>query len=204
MWWMVATALAGTVLSPDASPVLGAPSWLAAPDAEAASGWEAPILDDQPGRVRVWVHADVDAAKKQFASAKEGLFPRQVPLGADDSAGDPGVHVVFRQGELVVEVQRPAGAAVDLGERLLKAVRDGGAWPGEPSVRVVDGLLSVAGTWSEQSVTLAPRLDRTTFRSAPTPVVRNAEGRVVVPAGTRWVEVRVWDRYGRSSKTRWE
>lgn len=205
-WWllMMQLATAGTVLSHEAVDILGPPIWTADMAEGKQSGWEAEILDSQRGKVRVWNCREESDCVTRFASRVEGLPEYRIPLAADQARGRPGVRVVFREGTLVVDVERPAGDALELADRLFKALKHAGPWPEAPSIRVVEGRLHVTGHWADTAITLSSQLDRSTFLPSTSPVVLDVSGRPRVPEDARWAEVRVWDVYGRSASSRWE
>jgi hypothetical protein len=197
-WWIIVAASAGSGLDPSALAVVGEPTYLAP-----ALGWTAPVLDETQGSVRVWVYPDLAGAATQFATLREALGAAAplLPIGADEGTGNGLDLALFRQGEVVVQVVRPEGAAGDLAGRLLAAVRDAGEWPEQPKVNVVDGALVVHGTWAFVRVAQPPLVRRRRMGDGlpvldTRPLVRSETGAVKVTSGEQ-VRVLVWDAFGR-------
>jgi hypothetical protein len=205
-WWVAAAALASGGLDPTSIDVLGAPTYLA-PEL----GWTAPVLDSQPGRVRVWMHRDEAEAVARFEAQRAlQTRTRELEAGADQAVGNGLDLVLLREAELVAIIERPEGEALDLAERLVAAIKQAGPWPEAPGISVTDGHLEVGGRWAEVRVVRAPGVRRVTdglLTGLPglsvSPVVRDEEGRLAVRSG-EVVEVLCWDVFGRGSVVRYE
>ena len=206
VWWLLTAAWAGSGLAPDAAPLIGPPVYLAD-----GNGWQADILDDKPGRIRVWVYRDGAAAHDRLALEVErsGRAPRPAHLDADESHGNGHDEVWFRSGELVVSLWRPSGQVTDLAARLLELVVDAGSWPAVPALTRRESTLDISGQWARVQVTRPPRVSR----SAGGPlaglpqlqsehVMPAGDGRFTVRAGDA-LTVRVWDAYGRGHVMSW-
>ncbi len=181
----------------DAVGVLGEPVFL-------EPGWSAPILDDQRGHVRVYVHRDPDDVSAWFASwsAKAGDLP-PLPLGAQESVGNGHTIAAFRDGNIAVVVERPGGGALDLATRLMLSVEDDVPWPQPPMVHVNGAQVSVDGMWTNVAIRPAPRVDPNTFVPRPVRVVPLSTNAVLLGDEPTRLRVVVWDRYGRPAYTDW-
>jgi hypothetical protein len=198
-WWWFSLGWAGQGIDPAAVELLGAPTYLA-PE----YGWSAPVLDEKPGRVRVWVHADVAAAEVRFVALRGELgSAHELPLEGAVAVWNGLDQAVLRVGDLVARVERPQGGAGDLAERLLLGVVQAGAWPVAPAPEVVEGRLVLGPGWRESRVRRAAEVQRTTDgrllglpKLAVRPEVRDEAGQLVLRSGES-IELLVWDLFGR-------
>ncbi len=199
MVWLLLLGLAeaGSVLDPAAFPVLEQVrfTW-------PTSGWTARLGDPVPGQVDVWVAHDEASAKARFEELA-GEAPRAVALGADAAVGDAAARVLFREGELVVRVDRPSGGALDLSERLLKAVEDGGSWPHPPTLRERGDRLVAEGNWASSGWGRPSRFDPKTLLPVPAPIVLDGDTALVMTPTVTRVHFTGWDRFGRANRVDW-
>ncbi len=155
-------------------PALRSPSFLT-PEI----GWMAEVSG---GWARIYVGRTEADAVEWLERARVGLViaPSRLEKIGDEAWGDGQQLVLFRDGNVCVNVRVSAGALVHA-QTLHAAIVTGPAWPAAPTFRSdTDGLHIVAGD----------------------AVMVQVEGSVLAP-GSGWVvdaeprRIVVWDRYGR-------
>ena len=168
-------------------------------------------MDQTPGEVEVWVERTVPMAETRFGelTARDGTPRPTLALGAEEAVGNGVDHVWFRQGEVVVAVYRPEGAALDLAARLLEAVQEVGPWPAPPRLVFDNAKLRVDGTWRDVRISRDPLVGRATSGPlaglpslASPPMLVDDQGALSVRAGEH-LTVRVWDAWGRGHVVEW-
>ena len=204
MIWLFSLCAMGATewsgIDPTTVAVVGEPTWMAPED-----GWVAPVLDDEGGTVRVFVADSVGEAESWAEDTIEGLGRdlAHVPLPAETAWGDMDRVVVFRDGNVAVHVHRPAGAAMDLGERLLDALGPASGEAAAPSITSDGFHVSVDGSWVAVSFRAPPRLDDTTMLPIPLRVIPTGSQAAVVHGDPTRIDATVWDRFGRSATVTW-
>lgn len=201
-WCFAMSALAsGPWSGVDPTGLVGlAPPIYLAPEA----GWAAGIPEEDAARVRVFVGRSEAQAREWIGEQREEQpnHPPEYPLG-DEAYGNGHSLLLLREGNVVVAVEREADAA-DLARQVADALAPETPWPEAPEVSVAGQMARVSGTWAQVTWRVSPVLDPQTMLPKPSPVVPAGPGEVHLASEPRWVEARVWDRFGRWADARWE
>jgi len=178
MYWLAATALAGTFAG---IPIRGVPGVGEPHFINPAEGWTAPLSTG-----RVWVFVGEEDEQAAAWLTRHTALPPVSLQGVDEARGDGLKEVAFRRGNVAVRVQ-----AAERVRRLAERLRDSivGAAPS-----------ALASTWEWRSCPDMLVVD------APGAAAIQELGRVTVDRDYARLEpfpqtpVYVWDRWGRATR----
>lgn len=166
-------------------------------------GWSASIQDDRPGHLRFFVgRTEAEAISWFNAQAGDLVISKAIALAVDEALGDPYELVLWRDGNIGGRIERPAGGALDLAERMVAAIVDGEPWPATFELNVMGGEARVSGEWAAVRFYVPPKSDPTTFLPKPSTVIYTGPQQAVV-GDAKLVRAVAWDRFGRGHTVFW-
>jgi hypothetical protein len=165
---------------------------------EPACGFVARLENEPDARVRVTISSNIPSSVAVFEGLAASLdVPAKSLLSpAEHTVGSPHEHVVLRDRNLVVDVRRPAGAALELAEVLFSAAEIAEGWPADPKMGFDGTTVTVEGV-STHRVTVPSTVAAGTFLPSPVVVAPINSNRSVLSRPSDKVRVVAWDKYGR-------